>query len=147
MEGVVVTLLKQIEDERGKVMHFLRSDWDVYNGFGEVYFSVIKSGKIKGWKKHKEMTQNLVCVTGEIKLVLYDDRNESITYGNLREIYIGEQNYNLITIPPGIWVSFASLNEESVLANCASILHDPAEGLSLPVETERIPYNWEIPNA
>jgi len=146
MDGVVVTPLKQIEDNRGKVMHFLRSDWDIFKGFGEVYFSVIKQGKVKGWKKHLKMTQNLVCVVGDIKLILYDERNNSSSSGQITELCIGENNYCLVTIPPGIWVSFSSLNGDSILSNCASILHDPEEGVSLPVGTEIIPYSWENPD-
>jgi dTDP-4-dehydrorhamnose 3,5-epimerase len=143
MDGVIITPLKQIEDGRGKVMHFLKSDWDVFTGFGEVYFSTVKSGKVKGWKKHTIMTQNLVCVIGSIKLVMFDDRNDSSSCGQLLEISFGEQNYCLVTVPPGIWVSFTSLEGVSILSNCASILHDPEEALSLPIGIDKIPYRWE----
>ena len=39
IEGVIITPLKQIEDERGKVMHMLREDSKVFKRFGEIYFS------------------------------------------------------------------------------------------------------------
>ena len=147
MDGVIITKLKQIEDERGKVMHFLRADWDVFAGFGEVYFSTVNFGKVKGWKKHTVMTQNLVCVAGEIKLVLFDEREGSLSKEQILEICIGEENYCLVTVPPDIWVSFTSLKGVSVLSNCASILHTPEEGVSLPVGTNKIPYVWEDINA
>ena len=144
MDGVIITPLRQIEDDRGKIMHFLRSDWKVFLGFGEVYFSTVKFGKVKGWKKHKLMTQNLVCISGNIKLVLFDDREESATKSQNFEICFGEQNYCLVTIPPGIWVSFTSLEGDSILSNCASLLHDPEEGVSLPINSDYIPYKWEF---
>ena len=144
LDGVVITPLKVIEDDRGKVMHFLRSDWDVFKDFGEVYFSTVKFGKVKGWRKHTVMIQNLVCVSGELKLALYDDRDNSQTAGQTAEIVFGDKNYILVTIPPGIWSSSKSLVGESILANCSSIRHDPAESVVLPVGTELIPYNWEL---
>lgn len=147
MDGVIISKLKQIEDERGKVMHFIRSDWEVFKGFGEVYFTTVKYGKIKGWNKHTKMTQNLVCPSGNIMLVLYDERSGSPTYGTTQEISIGGHNYCLVTIPPGIWVSFTSLEGTSILANCASVLHDPNEAMSLPIENSLIPYTWNISHA
>lgn len=142
MEGVIVTKLKQIEDERGKVMHFLRSDWEVFKGFGEVYFTTVYGGKVKGWKMHTAMIQNLVCVSGDIKLVLFDGREDSSTKGQTQELCFGEQNYCLLTVPPGVWVSFTSLQPVSILSNCASLLHDPAESRALPFDTNQIPYQW-----
>ena len=147
MDRIIITQLKQIEDERGKVMHFLRSDWEVYKGFGEVYFSTVKLGEVKGWKKHCKMTQNLVCVTGSIKLVLFDGRDDSLTRGQILEICLGDENYCLVTVPPGIWTSFSSLRGISVLSNCASILHTPEEAESLPIGTKQIPYTWELKHA
>ena len=70
IEGIQITPLKEIKDERGSVMHMIRSDSKVFKKFGEVYFSTVFPNKIKAWHMHKEMTLNYVCVEGKIKFVL-----------------------------------------------------------------------------
>ena len=50
-----------------------------YAGFGEAYFSQVDKGAIKAWKRHKKMTLNLLVPVGEIKFVLFDDREASNT--------------------------------------------------------------------
>ena len=70
IDGVIITPLKQIEDERGKVMHMLREDSKVFKRFGEIYFSFTNPQSIKAWHMHKEMTLNYVCIEGKVKFVL-----------------------------------------------------------------------------
>ena len=84
IDGVKVTRLNQFIDERGKVMHMLRNDWDVYDKFGEVYFSCTNPNVVKAWHKHSEMTLNYAAVSGAVKVVLFDDRSSSPTNGQMR---------------------------------------------------------------
>jgi dTDP-4-dehydrorhamnose 3,5-epimerase len=71
IEGVIISKLRTIKDERGQVMHMLRNDSPVFKSFGEVYFSTIYENKIKAWHLHKESYLNYVCVVGEVKLVFF----------------------------------------------------------------------------
>jgi dTDP-4-dehydrorhamnose 3,5-epimerase len=103
IDGVLITPLKQILDERGKVMHMLRSDASHFQGFGEIYFSCVYPGAIKAWHLHKKMALNYAVPYGRIKLVLYDDREGSGTRGEIQEIFMGIDNYCLVTIPPLVW--------------------------------------------
>ena len=52
IDGVVIKKLNQISDERGKIMHMLRSDDPLFEKFGEIYFSTIYPQVIKGWHLH-----------------------------------------------------------------------------------------------
>lgn len=99
IKGVFVKPLSQIADERGKVMHMLRADEAHFEKFGEIYFSVVYPGVVKGWHLHKEMTLNYAVIAGMIKLVLYDPREDSPTKGEVQELFIGEDNYVLVKIP------------------------------------------------
>jgi len=145
IEGVIITPLKQIEDENGKVMHMLRNDSKVFKQFGEIYFSVVNPKAIKAWRKHKEMFLNYACIEGNIKVVLYDDRKDSKTFGEIEEIELGNKNYNLITIPPMIWTGFKSEgNQKSIIANCSTIPHSQNEIIRKPATDKSIPYNWKI---
>ena len=70
IEGIKITQLKIISDERGSVMHMLRNDSEVFEKFGEIYFSTVAKNGIKAWHLHKQATLNYVCVRGIVKLVL-----------------------------------------------------------------------------
>jgi len=143
LDGVIITPLRQLFDERGKVMHMLRRDSAVFLDFGEVYFSCLYPGAVKGWNQHKLMTLNFAVPHGLVKLVLYDARDNSATRGKLQEIYLGPENYFLVTIPPMIWTGCKGIGTEvSIVANCASLMHDPQEVERLAPDDPAIPYDW-----
>jgi len=145
IEGVVITPLRQIFDERGKVMHMLRKDSPVFSEFGEIYFSFTYPGAIKAWHLHKEMTLNYAVIHGSIKCVLFDDRPGSKTRGCVEEYFLSPENYSLITVPPLVWNGWKGIGDEtSIVANCATIPHDPSEIERKPVIDSSIPYDWEI---
>ena len=145
IDGVYVKPLRQIGDERGKVMHMLRADDPQFEQFGEIYFSVVYPGAIKAWHLHKEMALNYACPVGNIKMVLYDDREGSATRGSLMEIFTGPDDYKLIHVPPQVWNGFKGIGAEmAIVANCASIPHDPDEIDRLDPFDPSIPYDWDI---
>lgn len=147
IEGLAVHPLQQIPDERGKVMHMLRSDDPWFQKFGEIYFSVAYPGAIKAWHLHKKMTLNYAVVSGMIKLVVFDDREGSQTRGKLQEIFTGEDNYCLVTIPPFVWNGFKAIGvKPAIVANCATEPHDPEEIVRMDPFTDRVPYRWELRN-
>ena len=145
IEGVVVVKLKQILDERGKVMHMLRCDDAHFERFGEIYFSVVYPGVVKGWHIHKKMTLNYAVVSGMIKLVLYDDRSDSKTKGEVQELFIGEHDYCLVKIPPMVWNGFKGIGvKPAIIANCATLPHDPREIKRIDPFNNNIPYKWDL---
>jgi dTDP-4-dehydrorhamnose 3,5-epimerase len=145
IEGVVVTPLRQIFDERGKVMHMLREDSSVFSRFGEIYFSCTNPGAIKAWHMHKKMTLNYAVIHGEIKFVLYDDRPDSRTKGELQELFLSPENYCLVTVPPLIWNGFKGIGDKtSIVANCATLAHDPDEIERMAAFDPLIAYNWQV---
>jgi len=144
IEGLLKTPLKQIQDERGKVMHMLRATDPHFNKFGEVYFSWANPGHIKAWKKHKLHTMNFAVPVGSMKVVVYDDRTESPSYNLVEEFILGPENYYLLTIPSGVWYGFkAEGNQPAMIVNCATHPHDPEESLSLDFLNPSIPYTWK----
>jgi dTDP-4-dehydrorhamnose 3,5-epimerase len=146
IEGVIIKKLSKIPDERGSIYHMLRRDDPEFKEFGEIYFSTAYPGVIKGWHLHKKMTLNYVVIQGMIKLVLYDDRKNSPTRGDLMEIFIGEENYCLVVIPPGIWNGFKCIgNKMAIVANCATLPHDKNEIVYMdPLNNDLIKYDWNI---
>jgi len=145
IQGVGVFPLRQIPDERGKIMHMLRADAPHFEAFGEIYFSMVYPGVVKGWHLHGVMTLNYAVVLGTAKLALYDDRVGSSTRGEVNEFFVGESQYVLVKIPPGIWNGFKGVGiGPALVANCATIPHDPTEILRLDPGSEQIPYKWGL---
>ena len=145
IEGVRLVALQQFHDERGKVMKMLRKDDKNFDKFGEIYFSCIYPGIVKAWHKHKKMKLNYACISGAVKVVLYDDRNGSKTNGMINEFVMSPENYSLLTVPPNIWNGFKGIgNQMSTVANCSTIPHSTEEILRAKVDDESIPYNWDI---
>ena len=143
IKGVIIIPLKKIPDERGMVMHMLRCDEPHFEKFGEIYFSIAYPGVVKGWHLHKMMTLNYAVVSGMIKLVLYDERGKSPTKGEIQEISLGEENYCLVTIPPMVWNGFKCCGHKpAIVANCATIPHDPLEIVRIDPFDKKIPYKW-----
>lgn len=144
IHDVLVQPLRQIPDERGKIMHMLRATDPYFEKFGEIYFSTVYSGVVKGWHIHREMTLNYAVVFGTIKLVLYDERENSPSKGQLMELFIGDGNYCLVKIPPQIWNGFKGIGATpAIVANCATMAHDPAEISRLDPHQNHIPYQWD----
>lgn len=144
IDGVKIVDLKQIIDERGKVMHMLRMDAPHFREFGEVYFSVVNPGAIKAWKLHKRMTLNCAVPVGQVRFVLYDEREASPTHGQFQEILLGPDNYKLLVVPPLVWNGFKGIGQiPALVANCASILHDPAEIERKDPIDPAIAYDWD----
>ena len=144
IDGVELTPLKIISVDGGDVMHALKCNDKGYVGFGEAYFSHLKHGVVKGWKRHREMHMNLIVPVGEVRFVVYDGREASSTFGLFDDVILSrESNYQRLTIHPELWVAFQGRNYDgSMLMNIASIPHDPAE--SDIKDLNEIEYNWEL---
>jgi dTDP-4-dehydrorhamnose 3,5-epimerase len=145
INGVKIIPLRQIPDERGKIMHMLRSDDPHFVGFGEIYFSSVYPGAIKGWHIHRKMILNYCVPYGSIKFVLFDDRVGSPTRGTLQEVFLGKDNYCLVSVPPMVWNGFKGIGTETaIVANCASIPHQSDEIERLNPFDSSIPYDWSL---
>jgi dTDP-4-dehydrorhamnose 3,5-epimerase len=145
IDGAQVIPLRRIPDERGTVMHMLRRTDPHFQEFGEIYFSTVYRGVVKGWHRHSEMTLNYACVFGRIKLVLYDEREESPTRGELVELFLGPDDYSLAVIPPGVWNGFKGMSDpHAIVANACTHPHDPARSERLDPFENHIPYDWAV---
>lgn len=144
IEGVLVKPLVRIPDERGTIMKMQQSSDPEFRGFGEVYFSKIYPGVVKGWHMHPRTWLNYCTVSGTIKLVLFDAREDSPTHGELAEIFMGEENYCLVQIPPGVWNGFKCVGtREALVCDVTDRTHEDDEIVRLdPHDNGLIGYDW-----
>lgn len=145
IQGLEISPLKVFADNRGKVMKMIDVKAPLFEKFGEIYFSFVNPGVIKGWKKHLRAVQLFAVPIGAIKFVVYDDRPDSPTLGRIEEVEIGESDYRLIKMPPGVWYSWQAAGSfPAMIASLTSEPHEPAEAVSAEVNNnDLIPYQWK----
>lgn len=142
IHGVQVIPKRRIPDERGTIFHMMRRDDPCFKEFGEIYFSTVYRDVVKGWHRHRDMTLNYVCIHGRIKLVIYDDRPNSPTRGELMEVFLGPDHYALVVIPPEVWNGFKGMTDQAIVANCCTHTHDMGRSDRLDPYNNSIPYSW-----
>ena len=147
IQGVKVTKLKVIPDERGHLMEILRNDEEPFEKFGQVYITTNYPGVVKGWHYHKVQTDNVTCVQGMLKIVLFDNRDNSTTKGEVNEFFVGIHNPILVSIPPFIYHGWKNVGEgEAIAVNVPTEPYNPKQPdeYRLPYDTKEIPYDWGI---
>jgi dTDP-4-dehydrorhamnose 3,5-epimerase len=147
IDGVMTKQLKVIPDERGRLMECLRADDELFVKFGQFYMTTTFPGVVKGWHLHDMQLDNIVCVKGMIKLVLFDARDGSPTQGGLDEFFLGEHNPLLVRVPAGVWHGWRCVGvEEAYIVNAPTEVYryDAPDQRELPHDTPEIPYDWGV---
>ena len=145
IQGVVEKKLRVIPDERGFLMEILRNDDSFYEKFGQVYLSVVYPGVVKGWHYHEIQTDNMAIVKGMAKVVLYDMREDSPTKGEIMELFMGDRNPMLVSIPPGVCHGMKGIGTEpAFMINIPTEVYnyDSPDEYRIPPHGSEIPYDW-----
>jgi dTDP-4-dehydrorhamnose 3,5-epimerase len=147
IEGVESKKLVCHPDERGRLWEVLRSDDRIFRKFGQVYITTAYPGVVKAWHAHARQTDFFTVVSGMAKFVLYDMRPASDTHGKISEFFIGRDNLQLITIPPGVYHGFKCIGPDEVIAlNCPTEPYNATEPdeIRLAPDSPDIPFDWSI---
>ena len=143
--GVIIKKLKVIPDERGRLMEIFRADDNFFEKFGQVYMTSAYPGAVKGWHYHKRQFDNMAVIKGMMKIVLYDSRKESATFGEINEIFAGIHNPVLVHIPPFVYHGFKCISgDEAIVVNTPTEVYNYQEPdeFRLPAHNSNIPYDW-----
>ncbi len=146
IDGVKTKKLGVIPDERGRLMEILRNDDELFLQFGQVYMTTTYPGVVKAWHLHKEQTDNVACVQGMIKLALYDAREQSPTFKQVDQFYLGLHNPLLVQIPKGIYHGWMCVSpEEAIIVNIPTerYNYDSPDEFRIDPHDNDIPYDWE----
>lgn len=145
IEGVKVKKLRVIPDERGRLMEIVRADEDDFKKFGQVYMTTCLAGVVKGWHYHALQTDYMTVVSGMLKIVLYDGRDGSPTFGEINEFFAGVHNPVRITIPPGVRHGFTCIgHDEALVINTVTepYAYDNPDEYRIDPHDNDIPYVW-----
>ena len=145
IHGVRSKRLTLVPDERGWLLEILRADeTDLFQKFGQVYVSATYPGVVKAWHFHRRQVDNFACVSGMVKLVLIDTREDSPTRGAVNEFFLGTQNPMLVQVPNLVYHGWKCISlEPSLVVNVPTEPYDrnePDEYRVAPHGT--LPYDW-----
>jgi dTDP-4-dehydrorhamnose 3,5-epimerase len=145
--GVKVRPALTHPDERGEVCEIFNPAWGFHDEpMVYAYQICIRPHKVKGWVVHREQDDRLFMSLGTVKIVLYDDRSDSPTYGMINEVCLGERNRALITIPKSVYHAIQNVGDvDAVLINLPTrpYNHAKPDKFRLPLDTDQIPYRFE----
>ncbi|MBA7527402.1 hypothetical protein ES705_19578 [subsurface metagenome] len=147
IEGVKIKKLRVIPDERGWLMEILRTDDELFEKFGQVYITTAYPDVVKAWHYHKKQTDNFTCIKGMMKVALYDAREDSPTYKEVNEFFVGEKNPVLISVPPMVYHGFKAIGTETAYFLSVPTLpynYEEPDEYRLPPDTKEIPYDWGL---
>ncbi len=145
IKDVATKPLRVICDERGRLMEMLRCDDSIYKGFGQIYLTTAYPGVVKAWHYHRLQWDHFVVVSGMMKVVLYDPREDSPTKGQVNEFFLGDHNPMLVQIPPMVYHGFKCISDrEAIVINCPTepYQYKNPDEFRVDPHTNDIPYNW-----
>jgi len=145
IQGVVVKKLKIIPDDRGRLMEILRADDEIFKKFGQVYMTTAFPGVVKAWHYHKKQDDNFTCISGKMRLALYDARVDSPTYKEVNDFVISLETPMLVHIPKEVYHGFKCVSEtEAVVINTVTLPYNYKEPdeFRLDAYDNDIPYDW-----
>lgn len=145
IEGVETKPLRVIADERGRLMEILRRDDPIFRQFGQIYMTTAYPGVVKGWHYHKRQADNFVVIRGMMKIVLYDQRRDSKTYGEVNEFFMGDVNQLLLYVPSMVVHGFKCIGEtEAIVLNCPTEVYhyDQPDEYRIHPHQNDVPYDW-----
>ena len=147
IDGVVVRSAVTQVDERGTLCEIYHPDWGVHEApLAYVYQFTIRPGMIKGWHVHHRHDDRIFLSQGTVKVVLYDDRPESPTYGMINEIYRHDTHRTVMVIPAFVFHAHQNVGDRDALfVSMPTRLYDHAspDVYRLPIENDYIPYRFE----
>jgi dTDP-4-dehydrorhamnose 3,5-epimerase len=136
-------------DARGSVVELFDPRWQWHpDPLVFSYAFTIRPGIVKGWGMHKLHEDRYFILSGEMELVLYDERPDSPTHGLLSKIVLSEYRRGLLNIPAGVWHANKNIgNKDVVVVNFPTIQYDHSapDKYRLPLDTDRIPYRFDHP--
>ena len=111
-----------------------------------VYQFTIRPGKAKGWHIHYLHDDRVFLSQGTVKVVLYDPRPDSPTFGMVNEICRSELHRSIMVIPQFVWHAHQNIGStDALFISMPSRAYDHAspDVFRLPLENDVIPYKFE----
>jgi dTDP-4-dehydrorhamnose 3,5-epimerase len=147
IDGVRTQLIQNVLSDRGRLTECWRADWALDEGgeVGQVFQQVMQPAALSAWHVHLLTTDRLFCALGSVRVVLYDARIGSPTYGALLDLRMGEHRPAAVSVPPGVYHGVKNIGDgPSLLLNVVDVAYDyeDPDHYRLPPDATEIPFVW-----
>ena len=127
INGLKKINIKIFKNKKGDLIKYLSSKDRFFKKFGEIYFSEIKKGQVKGWNLHKRYKCHLAVISGSVTFNFVDNRKKSKTYLKKDKVILSKKKYGILIVPPNVWVNFTTKNKISLVVNALNYPHLDSE--------------------
>ncbi len=146
IDGVKVKEVKNVLKNNGFLTEIYRNEWHLDEmPIGQIFQVTLIPGGLSAWHAHEITTDRLFVNQGTIRVVLYDGREDSATYGRINEFRVGLSRPMLIIVPPKVWHGvYNHGSSDACLLNIVDkpyVYEDP-DHWRLPADTPEIPYRF-----
>ncbi|QPC86302.1 polysaccharide biosynthesis protein [Mesorhizobium sp. NBSH29] len=145
IEGVRLQRLVTKFDKRGDLTVLLSDLNEAGQNSPHVYLVTAAAKSVRAWVYHKRQHDRLAFTNGSIRVVLYDLRAESPTYGKLNILDVGSANKIVLTIPPQVVHGVQNRGDrDATFVNMPTRAYDPSDPdkLRVPYDHPGIPYQF-----
>lgn len=102
--GVEIIELGNVLTRSGSLLEVFRSDWKGVDIVPQhVLWVQLNANCVTDWHRHDRQADHLVGVGGNIRLALWDDRQDSPTRGQHEIIRLGALRPVMVIVPIGVW--------------------------------------------
>lgn len=151
IEGVVVHEVRHVPRDHGVITEIFRPEWDPTGlPVVHIYQSRLFPAAIGAWSCHARTVDRLFINQGHMKIVLYDGREDSATFGQVMELHAGDARPAFVVIPIGVWHGIQNLGAaDALMLNCPSqaYSYEDPDHYRLPFDSPEIPYTWHAGGA
>tara|TARA_B100001741_G_C16518326_1_gene583414 strand:- start:469 stop:879 length:411 start_codon:yes stop_codon:yes gene_type:complete len=127
INGLKKINIKIFKNKKGDLIKYLSSKDRFFKKFGEIYFSEIKKGQVKGWNLHKRYKCHLAVISGSVTFNFVDNRKKSKTYLKKDKVILSKKKYGILIVPPNVWFNFTTKNKISLVVNALNYPHLDSE--------------------
>jgi len=151
IDGIVVREVLHVPRDHGIITEMFRTEWDPTGmPVVHIYQSRLFPGAIGAWSCHAKTVDRLFVNQGNLKVVLFDGREESPTYRRIAELYVGDARPTFVILPAGVWHGLQNIGSTDALVinypTNAYNYEDP-DHYRLPFDSPEIPYTWTTSGA
>jgi dTDP-4-dehydrorhamnose 3,5-epimerase len=150
IEGIVFRPSRPVPHEDGHVTEVARASWkELPTEIVQVHITTTLPGRTRAWGLHQHSTDRLFVVSGLVKIVVFDGRRSSPTYGKINQFKVTEKNPGLLIIPPNLYHGWRNIGiTEATIINMPDHMYnyEVPDALDLPWDSEEarkiVPYTW-----
>lgn len=146
IDGVSVREIANVLKLDGHLVEVFRRSWFPDAApIDQVFQVTLNPGAISAWHAHESTTDHLFISAGTVRVVLFDNREDSPTRGEINEFRFGAIRPAVIVVPPRIWHGLQCVSTSAAtilnLVDKAYDYEDP-DHWRVPPDSAAIPFRF-----